>query len=77
MGRKVCHVEEENQNLLEEVVGEKKNACSERRGEQKASVCLCDAPLVAQAHIPVSYSVPESAECHQQVLKTLLPPLTL
>lgn len=58
-------------HFLEEVVGEKKKACSEGRGDQKASVHLCDVPLVAQAHIPVSYCVPESTQCHQQLLKDI------
>lgn len=64
MGRKVCHVKEEKQNILEEVVGEggKKRAV---KGEQKACVRLCAGPLVAQAQIPLpvcqpAHSVPSN-----------------
>lgn len=38
VGGKACHVEEKNQNLLEEVVREETKACSEGKGEQKACV---------------------------------------
>lgn len=68
MGRKVCHVEEEKTNLLEEVAGEK-NTHAVKGGENKKPVCVTDAHLVAQAHILLSYCVPESTQCHRQLLK--------
>lgn len=64
-------MEEEKQSFRRGSGGEKKKACSEGRGDQKASVHLCNVPLVAQAHIPVSSCVLESTQCHQQLVKDI------
>lgn len=44
MGSKVSHVEEEKQNLLEEVVGEK-NTHAVKGGEREKLVCVSGTPL--------------------------------
>lgn len=45
--------------FLEETIKEETNTDRKGRGEQKACVCLCDIPLVAQVCFPVSYCEPE------------------
>lgn len=67
VGRKVCHVKEEKQNILEEIVGEGgKKACGEGRAKSLcASLCW---PPCSPGTDPTT-RVPASTQCPQQLLK--------